>query len=424
MTDFIKRHPLIFIFMLAVVARVLLLFAFPLPDQAGGDFSLYQRMADNILAQGNLGGEPQKTYGSPSISPGFAFFLAGYEFFFGKSIAALVPASVVMSGLLAVSVYLLALRFFDERVAFIAGIVTALWPVFLIQTFAYGNSLLLYTTVLIWGVYFLAKAVRGEHWLYAVLSGILLGFAALVDAVGFFIPFVLVAWLFFERFEWRTIRIALLFLVAVGLVIAPWTYRNIIVAEQLGVQSGSPIISKGEIKHVTPKQLSLTAKLVSADGVLSSGLSKIYVFPYDISALDRLSVETEAQREAFSYKERLFKLVLGDDVALSYKEQVVLMIKISITLLHWLLLALAGGALVYMIRSRRWSLPVLVVLLTGYVTVAVIGFGSLAQDDFQSISGPNSFLFPLVPLFIILASFSLVSLYEKIKAIKNTLPPA
>jgi uncharacterized integral membrane protein len=414
----VKKYPLVCIFAVAVLVRVVFLLIFPLPDQIGGDFELYQRIADSIIAEGNFGGEPQKTYGSPSISPGWAFFLAGWEFFFGKSVISLVSASVLLGGLLSVGVYMLADLFFKRRAALIAGMVSVLWPVFIIQTFSYGSSLLLYTTVLLWSVLLWVYAMREGRALWSACSGVLLGFAMLVDAIAFFIPLIFLIWaLLFYRSR-RSMLSILVFFIGISLVLAPWAYRNTLVATQMGVLDTAPIISKGELKQIAPERLLFMTKLVGADGVLLSGLSKIYVFPYNISALDHRPVETEAERIAFSYKERLLSMMQGENIELSDKERIVLVVKIIITLLHWLLLTFAAVAIVFLMRMHQWSYPVLIILLAGYVTAAVIGFGSLAQDDFQSISGPNSFLFPLVPLFIILASFSLMSLYEKIRARK------
>lgn len=411
LTTFFKKHPLISIFVLAVLVRVLLVLIFPLPDQTGGDFPIYQRIADSILAEGNFGGEPYKTYGSPSINPGFAFFLAGWEFFFGKTEASLVAASVVLGAFLVVGTFLLSLRFFEKRVALVAGVITALWPVFLIETFAYGSSVLLYTTVLVWSIYLFVRAIQEDHLLFAICSGALLGFAALIDAIAFFMPLFFMPWAFMVRRSFRVVVPVSLFLIAIGLVIAPWSYRNVVVGEHLGIEDQAPIIAKEELQRISPESLSRMARLVIQQGVILSGLSKIFVFPYDVSLLDQKIFE----KDAFSYKVRLMQMLRGESVPLSQREQLVFGAKIVITLLHWLILALAVTATVLLWRKREWSFPLLVFLLTGYVTTAVIGFGSLAGDDFQSISGPNSFLFPLIPLFLVLAALPLCSLHGYMK---------
>lgn len=392
---FFTKHPLIFLFVLAVLARVILLVIFPVPDQLGGDFPLYQRIADNILTSGNFGGEPQKTYGSPFISPGFAFFLVGWEIFFGGSEASLLTASILLGAFLSVGVYMLAHHFFGKHIALLSGVITALWPVFIIQTLAYGESLLLYTTVLVWGVYFFVRAVQRRNLFLTALSGALLGFAALVDAIAFFVPLFLILWAFFARRSFRVVVPIALFLVAMGLVLAPWAYRNATVTEQLGHGEKAPIVSKGELQIVSPEGLSRIAERALRSDVVLSGFSRIFVFPYGISLLDQYSV---------SYKERFFELMRGGGMGFSGKEWTILFTKTAVTLLHWSALTLAAAASITLSRRREWKFPMLAFLLTGYVTVAVIGFGSLGKSGFQSVSELSSFLFPLVPLFIVLAS--------------------
>jgi len=412
LTDFLRKHPLASVFIFAFVVRAALFFILPIPDQLGGDFSLYQRIADNILLQGNLGGEPHKTYGSPSISPGWAFFLSGYELFFGSSTTALLALSATLGGLLAVGSYLIANLFFGRAAALATGIAVSLWPAFLIQAFQYGSSLLLYSALFVFGVFFFLKAAYRGSWFCTVVSGVLLGFAALVDAIGFFVPLVLAVWLFVVKRSRHSILLALILLTAAGLVIAPWTYRNVMIAEQLGLSDGVPLVSKGELQLLSPARLSGVAETVTDYTRVVPALAKLYVFPFGIAELASWPVSVNAPQEAFSYKELLPELLQGRAVALSTGEWVVLWVKVAITILHWVVLVLALLAFVSMSRGGSWGFPLLVALLAGYVTVAVTGY---TGGQFKYISEPSSFIFPLMPLFIALASFSLVWLFGALR---------
>ena len=397
----IKERPLLSIFILAISVRLLLLLLFPLPDYSGGDFPLYQRIADAIVTEGNLGGEPQKTYGSPSINPGWAFVLAGLTFLFGASQNVLLIFSVLLGGVLAVGVYLLSMFFFNRKISFLAGLTTALWPAFLIQTFIYTDSLLFYTVLLVWSTFFFVKAVlEGSSWGVAV-SGFLLGFAILVDSIAFFIPLVFLVWLFLERPSFRSLGLSALFLGVCFLVIVPWMYRNISIAEELGLGS-APAISKDELRLISPSKLLTISRLVAKEGVLISGLSQTFLFPFNISILD--------QGTNVYYKDTLVHLLRGDQQELSRREAIIMGLKIAITALHWavLILSIVSLFLIHEKQTRRFLLFALLLLL--YVVAGSIGFGSLWGNDFKGISALSSFLFPLIPLFIVAASFSLFSL--------------
>ncbi|HEY4502300.1 MAG TPA: glycosyltransferase family 39 protein [Candidatus Paceibacterota bacterium] len=401
MIAYIKECPVLSIFILAVCIRVFLLFLFPLPDYAGGDFSLYHRITTSIIANGNFGGEPQATYGSPSINPGWSFFLAGLYFLFGDSQTILLIFSIVLGGLLAIGAYFLSMCFFNKEVSFLAGLMVSLWPVFLIQTFIYTDSLLLYTVLLLWGAFFFSRVVLHGYYLSAVASGFLLGFAILTDSIAFFIPIAFLLWLFVERPSLVSLGYGGLFLGACLLILTPWIYRNIIVAEELGLEH-APAISKDEMRLASPAMLLTISTLVAKDGVLISGLSQAFVFPFNISILD--------QGTDLYYKDIMIRTLRGEYPALSHREIVIMGVKVAVTALHWLLLALSVTAFFFICGGKTKRFFLFALLLVLYVVGASIGFGSLWENDFKGISALSSFLFPLIPLLIIFASFSIMYL--------------
>jgi len=402
--QYIREHPVIFLFTLAVLIRILLMMFLPLPEQKlGGDFELYNRIAQSIILQGDFGGEPFETYGSPSINPGWSFFLAGVYFIFGISDLALLGMSLAFGGLLAVGTYFLARRFFNKHVALLSGVVVVFWPPFLIQSFVYADSLFFYTVLLFFSVFFFVKAVQEEQWLFVVVSALLLGFATLVDSIALFIPLVFFLWVLIQRPSLSPFKRIILFLIIFTLVLAPWTYRNISVAENMGLVE-APIISKGELELVSPTNLLLISKLVTHQGVLLSGLSKTFIFPFNISLLD--------QGTGLYYKDAVLRFVHGEYSVFSNKEKLILGTKMGITLVHWLLLTLCLLAF-FIVGKRERAFLFFVAMLLVYVLVASIGYGSLRTDDFQSISALSSFLFSLVPFLIIIGSYSAFFIYKK-----------
>ena len=176
------------------------------------------------------------------------------------------------------------------------------------------------------------KAVlEGSSWGVAV-SGFLLGFAILVDSIAFFIPLVFLVWLFLERPSFRSLGLSALFLGVCFLVIVPWMYRNISIAEELGLGS-APAISKDELRLISPSKLLTISRLVAKEGVLISGLSQTFLFPFNISILD--------QGTNVYYKDTLVHLLRGDQQELSRREAIIMGLKIAITALHWAVLILS-----------------------------------------------------------------------------------
>jgi len=419
---FVKSHPVVCIFLLAVVIRILVIPFFPSQDLSGtdlphfpplllsgGDFALYNRIAESILLQGDFGGEPQKTYGSPFISPGWSFFLAGFYFLFGKSLIALLSVSIFFGGMIASGVYFLSRHFFNRSTAVLAGVIAALWPSFVIHTSAYGESLIFYTVLLLWSFFFFTKGVLGERWLLAAFSGILLGFAALVEPIAFFISAVFILWALIVRFSFRTFALTSIFLVTFLLVIAPWSYRNLSVSESL---SETPLISKGELQLIAPNKLFSISKLAIRNREVLSGLTQMFVFPTSIYMLDQYNDR--------SYKETIADIFLGQSVELTRWEIIIISIKIVINTLHLLLLGLSIAGM-FVFRSNKFVL--LTVLLLGYTATASIGFGILQGGNFQNVRLLNDYLFPIMPFIIIIAAAflskkSVLQLFQKDNIVK------
>lgn len=410
---FVSIHPLFFVFFVAVLIRLALAAFFSFPEfteyatenfAGGGDFALYSRMAENLISEGNFGGEPAKTYGSPFINPGQAFFLAGVYSIFGKSGAILILIEIFLGALIALGTYTLASYFFIKKIAVISGIVAAFWPPFLIQTFSYGEeSLLLYTVLLLFGTIFFVQAILEKRFFLGVLSGVLLGFAVLVDSIAFFIPLIFLIWTVIllgskgylrVPAELKSAGLALLiFFTAFIAILSPWFLRNIQVSNTI---SEAPTISKGELLFVSPSSLgSVIQGFWKKGDLVISGLGKIFVFPYNISALDH----TKPHK---SYKNIAMGLLQGENMELNGREWTVLAAKSVFTLFHWLVLFLGFAGLWLSFKNPK-GLGFLIGLLLLYTIFAVLGYVVL-RGGFNDISLLSSFLFPLMPFLIVLAS--------------------
>ena len=110
MIPFFKKNPVLAIVLLAVIVRVVVIFLLSVVSYSDGDFPLFARMANNLLTQGNFGGEPAVTYGSPNINPGFALWIALLYLIFGQSTTVFWAGQIVLGVLLVWGSYLLATK--------------------------------------------------------------------------------------------------------------------------------------------------------------------------------------------------------------------------------------------------------------------------------------------------------------------------
>ncbi|TAL49406.1 hypothetical protein EPN83_00650 [Patescibacteria group bacterium] len=430
----IFSRPIVLIVLLAIVVRIATVLLFSPVDPSGGDFPLFDRMAKSLLVQGDFAGEPAKTYGSPNINPGFAIFLAALYFIFGTSPVVVVGAQVILGALLAVASYLIGRELFVKRTALAAGVVTALWPPFLLQTLDYGSSVLLYTTLSIFGLFFFIRLVERGSLRSALASGAFLGFATLTKSIGFYVPLVFFIWLvgrsivmkftspfltsleinhsqmaaaapkgrgFLTRFK-KTGLLTFLLILAYFAVLAPWTYRNFQVSDEIHKVQ---IVAKGELGLISPNQLSSLAKVLSKSSTLLSGLKRMYLFPYNLWLVDR-----DAD---FSYREVALKSI--KERRLPQELLTVMSLKGTFTFLHWALLMLGIYAL-FSLSLGGWG--ILILLYLGYVTAAAIGFTALRT--FQRASHLSSFLFPLLPILVVFASALVDRLLRNKNVLKRT----
>ncbi|HBB68202.1 MAG: hypothetical protein A2X28_11340 [Elusimicrobia bacterium GWA2_56_46] len=161
-------------------------------------------------------------FGGSWRPPGYAFFLGGFFFIFGKSAT---PVFLAQAGLGAATCVLTAKtaeRLFNETVGRIAGTLAAFYPYFIAYTADLLSETLL-TFLLAASVFYIVKTSREPGWKNLAAAGLLAGLTALTKSTT--LPFFLCAcaWLW-----WQTGKLRTGFLVGVFtlLTIAPWTFRN------------------------------------------------------------------------------------------------------------------------------------------------------------------------------------------------------
>ena len=204
------------------------------PVRITGDEVYFSKVAINIAA-GN--GHTYDDGSKASWPPGNAYFLSLFvepersdEGADGLvyTIKMMMVGQVILSSLLVPLVMMLAAVLFDRRTAFLAGLITALYPTLV----AYGHYLWAENAFLVPTLAGLILAIRAQstrRFTLAALSGALFGLAALSRETGLIIAAACGLW-----FIWAAagpdrrrafLRAGLMIIVA-SLVVIPWTIRN------------------------------------------------------------------------------------------------------------------------------------------------------------------------------------------------------
>ena len=156
--------------------------------------------------------------------------------------------SVLFGGLLVIPIYLIAKKVYNKKVALIAGLLTALYPVLVyLSDIVYAESL--YFFVFFFGIYFALESLDNKKWLNYVLTGLLFG-------VGYWIkPEIAIAVLIFFVFSLvknkkEVIVKSLVFLLIFLVVIAPYIGFLYLETGKLlsnGKSSLTFLLSKGDV---------------------------------------------------------------------------------------------------------------------------------------------------------------------------------
>ncbi len=216
----IHRRTLIYIFLLALSAR--LAFVFTMKEGFYFfDSVRYSTAAVNLLANGGFG----EGY---TRAPVYPVFLAGIYALFGEKILAVRIAESVLGAALAVLIAVLAGRIAGAKVGVLAGL---LWSVYPMAVFIAG---LVYpetvaTTLLACAVLCMVTTAEQELTPKRVLmGGALFGLAALTKPIVLATIGVTTLWLIYWG-RARRLSLAALFVAAAALPLAPWTARNFFV---------------------------------------------------------------------------------------------------------------------------------------------------------------------------------------------------
>ncbi len=218
------------IVLLAVAVRIAWVVYIDVDSNDGRfDDSVFYHNTGRLLAHGlgyvnPYGGGPtaQRMPGYP-LALALVYKLGGWHMVLAQAL------NIVFAAITVVLVYLVGLRIFDRRAAYIGALVLALFPgqiYFSALLYAETMFAMLFTLVLLLTIAWSSQR-SGVRWWQALLLGVLIGASALVRDEGVVLLFVLVTFWALTMRPWRsTARNAALAAFTVALALAPWTMRN------------------------------------------------------------------------------------------------------------------------------------------------------------------------------------------------------
>lgn len=370
-----RRHRFILGMMaLAFFVRAAFVLIFP-PRIGGGDGGLYVGYAD--LLRGIPNWVPyMETY----FQPGYPFFLALVRTVFGESVIAIGLAQSVVAACTVGLIAHMADRWIGRRAALFAGLTAALYAPWIVETGTVYTETL-YTLLLTVATYALVRVIMARKAWHAAFVGGLFVLAGFVRELalyeGVMMAVVLSAW----KRSWR-LAIGLLVPIAAFLFVFG-TYNRQVASEQSVARV--PIMAKAY--EATLQDADSRRHLLRWQRY-PEGLWKFFRYPNRLAQIS----------DTVSSKAALF----SGDPKLIMAEAPYLLAKGFLTILHWLLLALAAYGL------RRGRLPreakVVFLLSIAFAAGTIILSGAAREQGFQYLEPLARYRFPVEPLILVLAA--------------------
>jgi 4-amino-4-deoxy-L-arabinose transferase-like glycosyltransferase len=333
----------------------------------------------------------EATQPASNYSPGLPLLVAGLYALGGGVDERLARVVLALIGSLAVLfAYLIGRRLSGPLAGLIGGGVVAIYPALL----EYQGMLMsepLAATLLSGAVLAMLWAGRSRDWL---VPGLLLGALALVrpEYLAISLPIAVVIFARRGRDEWRAGLVqALVMLVGLAVVVAPWTVRNAVALDRFvpistgGGQvlfAGSYLPSGGDPERVGAEVLERhpgLARQLPAEARLEQILATLAAQRYP-------QLETDAALAKMG-RERLWDEVSGQP--LSYVGFVAakvwriwafgprdVMREPAWKALHWALVLLAAAGLAVLAKRRRWEALLLAAILLAVTATGALGVAS------------------------------------------------
>ncbi|MCH8025169.1 MAG: glycosyltransferase family 39 protein [Chloroflexi bacterium] len=217
---------------LALLLRIVwVLYATADPLDGRFNDSVFYHLVAAHLAEGGGYTNPFTFLPTAQFAPGYPFFLTGLYWLFGPHLTVAEVANAALGAATVGVVYLLALRLFDSISARIAAVLLAVFPgQILFASVVYSEILFTFLFVLGLLLALLAREQSPDgRWRWLIAFGLIVGAASLVRGAGLALLIIGPAYWALTRLDWRgTVQWSALAIVGAGLLIAPWTVRNLI----------------------------------------------------------------------------------------------------------------------------------------------------------------------------------------------------
>ena len=196
----------------------------------GGDSPGYMFLAKNLVEHGIFSLSDVLQYISSNIrTPGYPLFLALIYLIFHSFIPAIFFGALI-SAFAAPLIYLIAKEVFEERIAFITGVLTAIEPMGLFL----GVSIVtegIFTPILFLAAYCFIRYLKYGDTKNIGISGFLFGIATLIRPITFYFWPIVVLFIIYKIYKeknfWRrTVKNSLIFVFAFFIILSPWLIRN------------------------------------------------------------------------------------------------------------------------------------------------------------------------------------------------------
>ena len=225
-TLFQKSRVLLFIFVIALLFRLLALAFLPERGIAGDSIS-YHDLASRISQ-----GKGYTRTDSPDLPdnrrlPGYPLFLAFVYFFFGQNLLIVKIFQIIIDSFLCILVYALGNQLFNSKVALWSALLVAIYPPYIIfSNFVLSETI--YVFLVTATMYFLVKAFKYQSALWFMLGGILFGLGILVRSTLILFPVLLFISSYFlmKAPKKKIIMFFIIFCLAFLATLSPWIIRN------------------------------------------------------------------------------------------------------------------------------------------------------------------------------------------------------
>lgn len=188
--------------------------------QQVSDYSTYTLLANKLIT-----GAPYEIAGTKAYWPvGYPAFLAGAHLgHFPVTAFSIFLLNILLYLLSSYFIYHIAKRLFNTETAVLALVIVTFWPSNFAMVGMAFKEYLVYTLLAASIYLYLTKT----HYLYFVISGVLLGCSALVQpgTLLFASVFIVAAWVAAKPVKRQLLQI-LTIVIGMVIAIAPWTYRN------------------------------------------------------------------------------------------------------------------------------------------------------------------------------------------------------